>query len=602
MIIFFSLLFLISLFSFFPFQGQGFVLDAHYVIAQNPLIKQPQLFSEIFSTTMFQAHNDSAELSLGYYRPIVVLSFALDYFMWGLNVWGMRLSNVVIHFLNASLFFGLVNYLFKNKRLAMIAAIIFCILPVHEWVVRYSVGRGDLLQWFFSLSSLWLIVWYESSKKVVGLIGAVCFFVLAILSREVSVLLPLFVFACIYIQSNNFKRAFQLSFVFALISFTYFIWRQQWLPITQVEPLNQSFVSWLIFQFKEILSMNMHWLLPWSLFYFVYEYIGFVYLFASILIGSLLLYVYSNRRENSKKIVLFAVVWILCSNLVFLPTTQLMQRLGPYLCEHFLYGGSFGFALLLAAVLTSIRNPRLIMTSLVMICGIYYVINFDTMKNWESEKKLLSSVVKTEPSPFTVSHRQLLMRYDDNVNQIVELINFEPSTIKKSLWFKRLGSIHRQKGELEKAKIYLAQALQLNENNVAALNEMGVIYLEEQKDQIGLNFLKESQKKSPQNNETTRLLGTYHYRQKNWSQAQEYLKKAVFINPEDEQSQMLLAMTYYFQKQVPAFQEHISGIVTHVDNQFMVEFITHELQAHGFEQAATQIWMDWQKGSNQLKI
>ena len=205
---------LITSFLYWPQPKMGFVLDDHYVIEQNSVIKNPALYPKILSAKLFAAAHHASESTLNYYRPILMASFALDYKLWGLNAFGYRMVNIGLHALNSVLVFILLFLLFENRRLAAVASIYFCILPVHEWVVRYIVGRGDLLECFFTLVSLTTLLLYFQKTTKPWLMLSLAAFLAALLCREVAILNAVNVFMISYYRTRDFKKTVKIFSLF----------------------------------------------------------------------------------------------------------------------------------------------------------------------------------------------------------------------------------------------------------------------------------------------------------------------------------------------------------------------------------------------------
>src|SRR5215813_4844366 len=81
----------------------------------------------------------------GVYRPLTILSFSLDYAMWGLWVPGYRLVNLVLHALSGVLVFFVSLRLLSSKPAAWAAAAVYLVHPVHTETVVGIVGRSELL-------------------------------------------------------------------------------------------------------------------------------------------------------------------------------------------------------------------------------------------------------------------------------------------------------------------------------------------------------------------------------------------------------------------------------------------------------------------------
>ena len=83
-------------------------------------------------------------LALGYFRPLVDLSYALDGWLWGPRPFGFHLTNLLLYALCVVLAYRLARR-FLGGGMAAAAAAAFALHPVHVESVAWVQGRGDLL-------------------------------------------------------------------------------------------------------------------------------------------------------------------------------------------------------------------------------------------------------------------------------------------------------------------------------------------------------------------------------------------------------------------------------------------------------------------------
>lgn len=177
----------------------GFVWDDYLNIVDNQFIKSfenlPLLFSREYLTSsselpyLTQRNVGAGELS---YRPIVTLTYFLDFALWGLNPFGYHLTNFLLHFLNSFLVYSLalaINH--SNRRFALITSLIFAIHPVQTEAVLTVSFREDLLAGFFILSSFMLYLRAQTNTRQwpVYLLSALCY-ALALFSKEMAIAFP----------------------------------------------------------------------------------------------------------------------------------------------------------------------------------------------------------------------------------------------------------------------------------------------------------------------------------------------------------------------------------------------------------------------------
>jgi hypothetical protein len=125
-----------------------------------------------------------------YYRPLVFLSQALDWQLWGLHAAGFHHTNIVLHAVNAFLVFLLVRTL-ADRPTSTVAALIFALHPANQEAVFWVAGRFDLLSTTFMLAALWCFWRDRAWGYWLGVLG----FALALFSKESAVALLLIVVA-----------------------------------------------------------------------------------------------------------------------------------------------------------------------------------------------------------------------------------------------------------------------------------------------------------------------------------------------------------------------------------------------------------------------
>jgi tetratricopeptide (TPR) repeat protein len=169
--------------------GYDFVWDDPLVL-QSPLFRDlrhlPHFLREDFSTLT------SGVIEGAYYRPTLAISLALDSTLWGFRPGFFHLTNVLLHLGVLFLVARLAISMGAGRGVAILAALIFALHPVHVEAVVWIAARNDLLM---SLGILGCLLAYRratlpgfrgASWSVLAL-GAQVF---ALLSKELAVVLP----------------------------------------------------------------------------------------------------------------------------------------------------------------------------------------------------------------------------------------------------------------------------------------------------------------------------------------------------------------------------------------------------------------------------
>ena len=125
---------------------------------------------------------------VGVYLPITMLSYMVDYSIWGFNSFGYHLQNIFWHIVTVLAVYNCFR-LFKIKSwIVFFLCLIFAVHPQRvETVVWLSERKDVLCAAFYFLS----IYFYIRNKNKRFSIIAYLFFILSILSKPMAVSLPI---------------------------------------------------------------------------------------------------------------------------------------------------------------------------------------------------------------------------------------------------------------------------------------------------------------------------------------------------------------------------------------------------------------------------
>lgn len=190
----------------------GFLWDDNHLIVGNEWLREPGLMQAFLEPSL--------PGFTGYYRPVQLLSYKLDYFIWGNNPFGYHLSNVLLHLCNAVLVFLLFSRIIPrhrhNENAAFAGAVLFCIHPLLSETVNYLSSRSDLLFTLFSLLAFTCFLKYRTQKR--GWLGlSAGFFLSALLSKEAAIVFPLVLTVYLWLFSRDRMRSLIPYFVIAVL-------------------------------------------------------------------------------------------------------------------------------------------------------------------------------------------------------------------------------------------------------------------------------------------------------------------------------------------------------------------------------------------------
>ena len=120
--------------------GHQFVYDDAQIIRDNVRIRSLGNLSELWTTNYWGEFGDR-----GLYRPLVLLTFALNYALTGLETWSYVAANIALHAAVSLLLVLLASALGAPAKVAGLTGLLFATHPVHTEAVGMLVGRADTM-------------------------------------------------------------------------------------------------------------------------------------------------------------------------------------------------------------------------------------------------------------------------------------------------------------------------------------------------------------------------------------------------------------------------------------------------------------------------
>ena len=135
---------------------------------------------------------------VGHYAPLTVLSYALDYRVYGLNPHGYHATNLLLHIINSLLVCALAYALSGSPAVGYVTAALFAVHPMHVESVAWVTERKDVLSALFYLFSIlsylaYLHGWVRRTPftRTGCYLISLLFFLCALLSKAMAISLPL---------------------------------------------------------------------------------------------------------------------------------------------------------------------------------------------------------------------------------------------------------------------------------------------------------------------------------------------------------------------------------------------------------------------------
>ena len=319
-------------------------------ITNNIYIKDWAYFPKYFSENLIAG---AGQIS-NYWRPLTLISFAIDYHVFGLDPYGYHLTNLLWHVLAAWLIYLLFYKLSKRHWLSFWPALIFLIHPLQTEAVTYVSGRADPMAAVFVLLSLLTYVIYRQQKNKLFIGLSLLAFLGALLSKEQSIMLPALIFIVeffFFFDKSKLRESLFLFLPFALMSVGYFLARIFFLNFndllsgidyvsgydnslkTRLLTFTYVFIKYLVLLFApfnlhmayEVTPITSLW--SWSVGLFILAVVVFIFII--------------KKYWHKDKLLVFGFAWFL---VMLLPRTNIISINRP-LYEHWLYLPMAGFFL-----------------------------------------------------------------------------------------------------------------------------------------------------------------------------------------------------------------------------------------------------------------
>ncbi|HTV55579.1 MAG TPA: tetratricopeptide repeat protein [Terriglobia bacterium] len=169
----------------------GFVYDDDTQLLANPYVRNFHYLRSIFTGNVWAFEGASGYAN--YYRPLMTFGYLLCHAIFGFRAWAFHLLNLGFNAGVVCLVFVLTRHMFRDRRLAFLAAALFALHPIHTEAVDWIGAITDLELAFFFLLTFWFFLRLEDSDaSPPGMLylGMTASYALALLSKEPAATLP----------------------------------------------------------------------------------------------------------------------------------------------------------------------------------------------------------------------------------------------------------------------------------------------------------------------------------------------------------------------------------------------------------------------------
>ncbi len=526
-----------------------FLWDDVELIVENPRIPtlNVQTLKDIFTKNFWE---ENVRIG-GYYRPLVSLSYHVDYRLYKLNPNGFHRTNAFLNALTCGLVLLLVYALFGNGLLAFTTALFFATLPLHTENVAWVAGRTDVLATLWVAASLACYVLWKQRRNAVFLSLSLFAFVLALFSKEIAVGLPLIVLLLEFgpferlhppapesvrpdSRKGNAKARRYGSSALILLYFgivaLYLLLRRNIIgsSLSVFEPYTAGVANTAALAFSILAGYCFKLIYPFrpNAEYDapVPETLSHPHAVAGfILILCILFAAYRFRRKGE---VLLGIGILL----VGLAPVMNLVPIGEISAERFLYFPSLGFSLLLGVLFAELSVKRLAVLRILLLALVvaYGVQTRARNLDWRNAEVLFSKTVAAAPQ----SARAHL----------------------------NLGNVHRERGRSREAIAEYERALEINPDYPDALSNLAGVYMERGEIEKVVPLLEKALQFAPNNPELQNNLGTILFQKQRYAEAEQAFMKALKQNPRHLSARFNLGLIKFKKKEYASARRLLGSV------------------------------------------
>ncbi|MEN6520777.1 MAG: tetratricopeptide repeat protein [Armatimonadota bacterium] len=437
---------------------------------------------------VFTQHFFGISMKSNYYRPVVTVSYMINYAMSGQRPTAYRVTNLLFHIIVTLLVFVLGMRLMKNTKAALLAGLIFAVHPAHTESVAWIAGRTDLLAAVFALSAMIAYDKYLTDGNRRWYAAAAVFLLMGLLSKEVVIVVPLMMFVLdSFLRKHSRRRAIVRIIPLLAVTAVYLAVRQvvlgrviamgmDDLPIWYRICVAPTAILWYLkILFLPQIAQPLHDFIKYTFASFPLVAAGWA------VITGLLIYALSAKRRSG--MVSFCIIWMIFT---LLPVSNIVRLPWPFLCERFLYLPSVGFSFLFGFLFSRLLSicPRPLadiwpVASAASVAGVLLYCAMQTYGGaplWSNNMALMKRMLKLGPE-FSIIHLYAGDTYCDS-NDFSRAAREYEFVIKRDHKDEasraKLAVVYSRLGDFKSEARVLRGLLKLRPNDAVVHNDLGV--------------------------------------------------------------------------------------------------------------------------------
>lgn len=409
------------------------------------------------------------------FRPLTLFTYALNFRISGKDPFSYHVFDFILHLFSTGLFYLFIRRISKNVLLCFFSAALFAVHPLNTESVSYTASRPILLCAIFYLSALLSFDSHLRKPAWHKIAVFFLFFVLGLLSKEESALIPvaalLYSYAFFGFESIKRHRVFHLTTLLLLavgVLFRFSFLNLQRLPYPVSVYIPTEIFVWLRYLalacFPVPLNVD-HFVAPLQLTHW-----KFLFAFASV--GVLLYFIFRSRKGQPW--IFFWGTWFFLN----LMATSFVP-LNEFMAEHRTYLSLFGFCSC-AAYLIAAGRPKSKLIPVALSCLLIFYAAGTWKRNlvWQKRVTLWADAVQKSPQKFRPHVNLAFVLYQLRVYEAA----LQEYTIARTL-NPHIPLVHSGRGftlmelgRVTEAENSFNTALRIDPNYVDAKTGLGIIH------------------------------------------------------------------------------------------------------------------------------
>ncbi len=396
--------------------NNDYAVDDPVVLTKNTLVEKGfNGIPELLTTNFFSGVGlKDVDLPAGRYRPIALITFAIEHQIFGNNPFISHMINILLFALLIALLYKVLKrHLFRefNINLAFITCIIFVVHPIHTEIIANVKSRDEIITFILLLLSSLSFLKHTEKRSLLHLFNSLLCFFLALLTRESAIpFLGLIPIVAYFFFNQTIKKAILISIPFFVVFAIYILVRISIVGMSSAPDnniLNSPFfyaTQSEAFATKLFILLNYLGLLlfphPLS-FDYSYNQIPYIELSSVKFISSLLLFtgliIYAVYTFKRRSIFSFCIFYFIVTIFLF---SNFIINIGAPLAERLLFQPSLAFCIVVASVYNKTYKHYFTVSTffLALLLLLFSLKTIHRNLEWKNDETLCFSDINSAPN------------------------------------------------------------------------------------------------------------------------------------------------------------------------------------------------------------